>query len=224
MLLRAPAMIALMRHRGHDRGLSIIPAAGRDAGQRADGRARPVSRDQQARPKRRASGKRDIERRRRCGRCKARDRIRPQLHTDRTGTGEQRRLQRAVLHHVGERLARFDIAIEGQKHWPHRVREAAVGHRHVEDRLRISRDLVPDPDRGQEALCGRHDGGGPRIVGRRVETGIHDRDGKSFAEAFAQRNREREACKARPGNQHIRARSIRFRDHGSSAQKAAGAS
>jgi hypothetical protein len=51
--------------------------------------------------------------------------------------------QGRVLDHVRERLARLDIAIEGEKNRPHCVAEAAVGDLHAEDRLRQVGNRVP---------------------------------------------------------------------------------
>ena len=48
MFFRAAVMIALMRHRRDDAGLSIVPAMGGDAGLLADRRTRAVGADQQA--------------------------------------------------------------------------------------------------------------------------------------------------------------------------------
>ena len=71
----------------------------------------------------------------------------------------------AVLDHVGERFARFDIAGECEKHRPHRVAELAVGHHHVEDRLRLFGDGVPDPDGGIEPAGAGDDRGGALVLG-----------------------------------------------------------
>jgi hypothetical protein len=49
MLLGAPAMIALMRHRGDNRGLSVRPAVNRNAGLCANGGTRAVGADHQRR-------------------------------------------------------------------------------------------------------------------------------------------------------------------------------
>src|SRR5262249_58839588 len=73
----------------------------------------------------------------------------------------QRREQRAILHHVGERLARFHIAIEAEKDRPHGVSETAVGHHHIKNGLRL--DVLPNADGLEQAARPRGDGGCPPI-------------------------------------------------------------
>ena len=100
-------MIALMRHRGDDAGLAVVPAMRGDAGVFADRRARAVGADQQARGDRfrrrpsvtsmRAIGV-VLEIRR--PRWRAARRRRP-------SPCRSARDQRAVLDHVRERLARL---------------------------------------------------------------------------------------------------------------------
>ena len=51
MLLRAAFMIALVGDGGDDAGLVVVPADGRDAGERGELRARAVGGDREARPK-----------------------------------------------------------------------------------------------------------------------------------------------------------------------------
>ena len=70
----------------------------------------------------------------------------------------QRIDQMAVLDHMRERLARLDIAREGQEDRPDRVFQLRVGDDHVEDRLGSGRDLVPDADGIEQAAAGRDDG------------------------------------------------------------------
>ena len=53
VLLGAAVMVALVPHRGDDRGLAVAPAEGLDAGELAQTRARAVGRDQNARRHRR---------------------------------------------------------------------------------------------------------------------------------------------------------------------------
>jgi hypothetical protein len=57
----------------------------------------------------------------------------------------------AVFDHVGERFARLDLAGEGQKGRPHGVIEPAVGDDHVEDRLRLAGDRLPDAERVKQS-------------------------------------------------------------------------
>ena len=55
MLLRAAFVIALVRDGGDDAGLVVVPADGRDVGERAELRARAVSGDRKARASERPS-------------------------------------------------------------------------------------------------------------------------------------------------------------------------
>ena len=55
----------------------------------------------------------------------------------------QRGEQRLVRHHVRERLALRDAAVEGQEDRPHDIAGAAVGDLHREDRLRLALELLP---------------------------------------------------------------------------------
>ena len=112
--------------------------------------------------------------------------------------------QIAVLDHMGERLARLDIAGEGEKDRPHRVAELAVGDHHVEDRLRLFGDVVPDADRGIEPPRAGNDRGGALVLGViRDQRRIGDRHRKRRPERLAQRNSKRQAGKAAARDQHI---------------------
>ena len=99
----------------------------------------------------------------------------------------------AILDHMRERLARFDIAREGQEDRTGRVFQLRVGDDHVEDRLRPGRDLIPHPDGIEQAAAGRDDGGRARIAAwpcRQRRIGNDDRD--IGAKALAQRQRQRQ--------------------------------
>ena len=90
-----------------------------------------------------------------------------------------------VLDHVGERLARLDLAGEGEKDRPHRVVEPAVGDDHVEDRLRLVGDGVPDAERLEQPPRRRDDGRGALVVGVAAPSaGIGDRDGERRPSAW----------------------------------------
>ena len=89
-----------------------------------------------------------------------------------------------VLDHVGERLARLDVALEAQEHRPYRVLDAAVGDDHVADLLRPRRDRVPHAERLEHAPRRRRDRRGARIVAA-PELGIGDRHGKIRPERLA---------------------------------------
>ena len=84
-----------------------------------------------------------------------------------------------VLDHMGERLAGLDLAREGEKHRPHGVVEPAVGDHHVEDRLRLSADGIPDAERLEQPPRRRDDGRCAFVVGVAfAERRIGHRDGK----------------------------------------------
>ena len=91
----------------------------------------------------------------------------------------QRSDEKTVLDHMGERLARLDLAGEGEKHRPHGVVEPAVGDHHVEDRLRLSADGIPDAERLEQPPRRGDDGRSAFVVGvAYAERRIGHRDGK----------------------------------------------
>ena len=146
MLLGAAFVVALVVDVDDDGGLAVVPAMHGDAGAFADARTRAVGGDERAAPstpcRRRVRTIGSIAvRRRLCATADAR-----QIDAAALSPSRQRVDQIAVLDHVGERLARFDFAGEGQKYRPHRIVEPAVGHHHVEDRLGLAGDAVPDAD------------------------------------------------------------------------------
>ena len=53
MLFGAPVVIALVRNRGHDAGLIVVPAETLDAGAFADAGSRAIGRDEQSSPRQR---------------------------------------------------------------------------------------------------------------------------------------------------------------------------
>ncbi len=121
----------------------------------------------------------------------------------------ERRIERRVLDHVGERLALCDLAREGEEHRPHRVLQLAVGHHHVEDRLRIRGDRVPHAERLEHAPRRRRDRGGAQIGLRiRREGRIGDNDPERVPEPLAQRERERQAGESAARDHHIGPRNL----------------
>ena len=116
----------------------------------------------------------------------------------------QRGDQESVLDHVSERLAFLDFAAEGEKHRPHRVVEPAVGHHHVEDRLRLVGDGLPNAERREQPPRGCNDRGCALVVGMAfAEHRIGDGYGERGPEPLAQRDRKREAGEAAACNQHV---------------------
>ena len=138
MLLGAPVVIALVRDgrrrwptdRSSSRGVAM-PARSRIAecapSAATSSRAAIVSPSDKRR-----------RRRGRARRSKSVDRRLPQVDAFvlRLLRSARRRSGR-ILDHVGERLARLDVAVEGEEDRPHGVAEAAVGDDHVENRLRL---------------------------------------------------------------------------------------
>ena len=164
MLFGAAVMVALMADRDHDAGLIVIPAMGGDAGAFAQFRARAVGGHQQARLDHAAVGQRHVDA---VGaRIEIRHRGRAKIDAFGFGARHQHVDQMAVLDHMRERLARLDIAGEGQEHRTGGVFQFEIGDDHVEDRLRLVRDLIPCPDRLEQPAAGRDDRGGARIAAR----------------------------------------------------------
>jgi hypothetical protein len=62
---------------------------------------------------------------------------------------EKGRAEGAAFDHMGEGLAGLDLARKGKEHRADGILQAAVGDDHVDDGLRLGRDLVPHPERRQ---------------------------------------------------------------------------
>ena len=202
MLLGAPLMLAFVRDRRDDRRLIVIPAVRGDAGLLADLRARAVGADQKPRGNRLAVAKLDLDRIRR--ELETADRAGAQIDAELFCLGDQRIDQMPVLHHVGEGLALFHLAAESEERRPHRVVEFAIGHHHVEDRLRLVGNRVPHPDRLEQPARRRRDGRGARVLRwRGGERRVDDRHRKHFAQALAQRDPQRQAGKPRPADRQV---------------------
>ena len=201
VLLGAAVVIALVPHGGDDARLGVVPAMRRDAGALADRRARAVRRHQQPGADGGAILQSDgdaVGHDRGIG-----DRGVQELNTIRPRLRQQRREQRTVLDHVRERLARLDLAVEGQERRPHRVVEAAVGDRHVEDRLRVGRDRLPDADGLEQPPRRRDDGRCARVATAALEGGIGNDDRKRRPERLPQGDRQRQAGEARTGDENV---------------------
>ena len=121
MLFGAAVMLALVRDRGDDRRLIVIPAMRGDAGLFADLRARAVGADQQPRRNRLAAGELNVDRM--IDVCETADRARAQFDAELFCLGDQRVDQMPVLDHVRERFARLHVAAESEEGRPHRVVE-----------------------------------------------------------------------------------------------------
>jgi len=112
--------------------------------------------------------------------------------------------QQPVLDHMGERLTRLDLAGEGEESRPHRVAEPAVGDDHVEDRLRLRRDGLPDTDGLEQTPCRRDDRRRALVfAAARAQRRIGDRNRERRSQRLPQGNGERQPGKAAAGNQHV---------------------
>ena len=79
------------------------------------------------------------------------------------------------------------------------VLQLGIGDDHVEDRLRVVRDLVPDADGLEQPPRRRRDRRGARVARMALaERRIGDRDLERIAEPLAQRDRERQPAKPPP--------------------------
>ena len=203
MFLGAAVVLALMRHRGDDRRLIVIPSMRGDAGLFADFRARAVGADQKPRGNRLAVGELDVDRMV-AAFSKPADRARAQFDAELLRLLDQRIDQMPVLDHVRERFARLHLAAESEEGRPHRVVELGVRHHHVEDRLRLRRDRVPDLDRLEQPARGRRDRRGARVLRlRRRQRRIDHGHRKPFAQPLAQRDGQRQAGKAGAADHYV---------------------
>ena len=183
MLLGAAVMIALVRHRGDDAGLIVVPADAPDAGGLADRRARAVGGDQKIRRNRIAVGELHIDairavlqsspQRRREARRRlpspARPAPRPAPDSRSCArTARPARPRRRTSDSVG-RIASCKLGI---------------GDHHVEDRLRAVRDLVPDADGLEQPPRRRRDRRGARVARMALaQRRIGDRDLERYRRA-----------------------------------------
>ena len=73
-----------------------------------------------------------------------------------------------------ERLARLDLAVEGQEGRTQRVVELGIGHHHVEDRLRVRLDAAPHIHGLEQTPCRSRDRRRARIARRPAKRRIGD--------------------------------------------------
>ena len=104
---------------------------------------------------------------------------------------------------MGERLARRDIAFEGQEHRPHRVLQTAVGDDHVEDRLRVVGDPLPDPMVSNSRRAAATIAEARASAGARPSAGSATVTANERPEPLAERDRQREAGKTGAADQHV---------------------
>ena len=117
---------------------------------------------------------------------------------------DQRIDQMPVLDHVRERLARLDLAAEGEERRPHRVVELVVGDHHVEDRLRVAATASQTPiaSNRRRAAAAIAEARGS-FDGAAASAGSATVTAKLSPSALAQRDRQRQAGKAGAADHHI---------------------
>jgi hypothetical protein len=200
VLLGASLVVVFVADGADDAGLAVVPADGADAGEVAQARPSPVAGDEQS-GRDACSVAQRYPGRRRTGFVGAHG-GRPHLDTQRPGAVPQRAGDGGVGGHVGEGFARRDLAREGEEDRPDDIERPAVGHHHVEDRLRLRHDLVPHADRLEHAARSGREGGGAALVGGRGCDGrVGDGDGEGGAERGLDRNSQGQAGEAAAGNQ-----------------------
>src|SRR5262249_31067801 len=97
----------------------------------------------------------------------------------------------------------LNVAVETEEHRAHRITEPAVGDVHVDNRLRLASNPVPDPDGLEQPACRRHDRRGTRIIGGLPERRVRHRHPIGRTERLLERDRERQARKAPATDQHV---------------------
>jgi hypothetical protein len=122
--------------------------------------------------------------------------------------GRERVNQNPVLDHMGKGLAWLDLASESEKGRPYRIAKPAVGDRHVENRLGVGGNALPNAKRLEQPAHRGDDRGGAFVIGGRAtaEAWVGDGNGEAIAECLAQSDGEREPGEAAAGNQDIEIR------------------
>ena len=206
MLLGAAVVVALVRDRADDRRLVVVPAVRGDAGLLADLRARAVGADQQPRRDRVAVG----EGARRCAFARIVKAGRPRVARRSTPSAFAFATSASISSRFSIMCAKaspgFDLALEGQEGRPHRVVELGIGDHHVEHRLRLARDRLPDADRLEQPPRRRGDRRGARIAAtaRCASAGSATVDRELVAQRLAQRDGQRQPGKAGAADHHVR--------------------
>ena len=93
----------------------------------------------------------------------------------------------------GVGLAACDLARESEERRPCRIVQSGIRHNHVEDRLRIRRDLAPNAERLEQPAARRDDRGGALVAARaHRESRIGDDHRNVRAQPLTQCERERQ--------------------------------
>ena len=143
MLLGAALMVALVRDRGDEAGLVVVPADGRNLGERAQLRARAVRRDRKSSADCAAVRERQFADM--LARAPARDRGGEARDAEPLAEVRQGPDDVVVEGHMGERLAVLP-RVEMEMGEAHRVAHAPVHDVHRQDGLRFRFDRLPGAD------------------------------------------------------------------------------
>jgi hypothetical protein len=104
---------------------------------------------------------------------------------------------------VCERLTLLHVAREGKEDRSQRVVQAAVGHHHVEDRLRLVGHALPHADGLEQPPRGGDDRRRAWIGRRTFECRVRKHDGKGRPERMPQRNCKRKTGQPAAADQHV---------------------
>ena len=164
-MLRHAAVVALMRHRRHQRGLPITPAGARNARTACHARTAPVAAQQKRGTQHPTRGKRHRNpRRARLLRNHAF--ARDQRHIRRPHRGQKRRIKVAVFGHKPHR-AFFNLGmIKGQEKRRGSLTCNAIAGLDLQDRLHLIGQIAPDPNRAQQPFRGNRQRIGAAIKAR----------------------------------------------------------
>jgi hypothetical protein len=118
---------------------------------------------------------------------------------------------------MGEGFAWLDLTGESEKSRPHRIAKPAVGDCHVQDRLSVGGNALPNTKRLEQPAHRSNDRGGAFVIGgATAEARVGDGNGEGVAERLPQSDGKREPGEAAAGNQDIE---IRTRHGRALAQK-----
>ena len=142
MLLGQALVIVLVGDRGDDAGLVVIPAVGRNLGERPELRPRAVGGDRQPGAQRPSVPEAELGRS--LARSPGRDRAGDADHAEPVANRRERGDDVGVERHMGERVALARVEMKmGQAH---SVAHTAVHDLHLDDRLSLRLDVRPGPD------------------------------------------------------------------------------
>ena len=191
-----------MRYGRNDGGLVVIPSDRADPGGLPQTRPSPVGRHQQPSPEARFAARQSKH-----GplTTKAVYLGIQDLHPCNACGVEQGTAQPVLEHHGGEGLVGFGLAVEFEEDRAGRIVVPAVRDDHVDHRLRLLGDSLPDTEAVKKAARARRDRDGAQGAGSRAGTGeARIRDGHAGStRSPAQREREGKTGNATPRHEDI---------------------